>query len=270
MDKIRLIVSDMDGTLLNEKQELSSDTIKILIQAQQQGIGVVLASGRGLKDLISYGKQLELDQYPLSGYITLNGLELYDSKRKCIEKQQRLTYADIITFNKISLKYQIPLIIFFEDTSYLLNSTSINKSYLVDTSWVENSNMDLIKKQDETKLLKIVLCGNEESIEYMLNHLDENIFNQYEISKVEKQWVEINPKGINKGYGLLKYLNQYHLAKNEVVVFGNGENDISMLKQTPNSVVVENALDGVKGYATYLCKNNNEDGVVKFIKEKIL
>ena len=113
MDKIRLIVSDMDGTLLNEKQGLSSDTIKILIQAQQQGIGVVLASGRGLKDLISYGKQLELDQYPLSGYITLNGLELYDSKRKCIEKQQRLTYADIITFNKISLKYQIPLIIFF-------------------------------------------------------------------------------------------------------------------------------------------------------------
>ena len=209
MDKIRLIVSDMDGTLLNEKQELSSDTIKILIQAQQQGIGVVLASGRGLKDLISYGKQLELDQYPLRGYVTLNGLELYDSKRKCIEKQQRLTYADIITFNKISLKYQIPLIIFFEDTSYLLNSTSINKSYLVDNSWVENSNMDLIKKQDETKLLKIVLCGNEESIEYMLNHLDENIFNQYEISKVEKQWVEINPKGINKGYGLLKYLNQY-------------------------------------------------------------
>ena len=58
MDKIRLIVSDMDGTLLNEKQELSSDTIKILIQAQQQGIGVVLASGRGLKDLIGYGKQL--------------------------------------------------------------------------------------------------------------------------------------------------------------------------------------------------------------------
>lgn len=43
-----------------------------------------------------------------------------------------------------------------------------------------------------------------------------------------------------------------------------------MLKQTPNSVVVENALDGVKKYATYLCKNNNEDGVVKFIKEKIL
>ena len=67
-----------------------------------------------------------------------------------------------------------------------------------------------------------------------------------------------------------KYLNQYHLAKDEVVVFGNGENDISMLKQTPNSVVVENALDGVKKYTTYLCKNNNEEGVVKLIKEKIL
>lgn len=270
MNNIHLIVSDMDGTLLNENHELNTTTINILKQAQQQGIGVVLASGRGLKDLTHFSKQLELEKYPLSGYITLNGLELYDSKRKCIEKQQRLTYADIITFNKISLKYQIPLIIFFEDASYLLNGHAINKSYLVDTSDIQEIDFDSLKDMNCSKLLKIVLCGNEESIEYMLNHLNEDIKNQYEISKVEKQWVEINPQGINKGNGLIEYLNYYHLEKDEVVVFGNGENDISMLKEIPNSVVVDNALEDVKEYGRYLCKSNREDGVVKFIKEKIL
>ena len=105
MNNIRLIISDMDGTLLNKKQQLSSETINTLKQVQQQGIGVVLASGRGLKDLLYFSKQLELDNYPLSGYITLNGLELYDSKKKNIVKHQRLTYKDVLIFNEISMTY---------------------------------------------------------------------------------------------------------------------------------------------------------------------
>lgn len=52
MNNIRLIISDMYGTLLNKKQQLSSETINTLKQVQQQGIGVVLASGRGLRDLL--------------------------------------------------------------------------------------------------------------------------------------------------------------------------------------------------------------------------
>ena len=270
MNNIRLIISDMDGTLLNKKQQLSSETINTLKQVQQQGIGVVLASGRGLKDLLYFSKQLELDNYPLSGYITLNGLELYDSKKKNIVKHQRLTYKDVLIFNEISMTYEIPLILFYETNSYLLNSNSINKTYLVDTSCLEKSNLEQIKSLDENKLLKIVLCAHEDSIEKMLKSLDKKIFETYEISKVEKQWVEINPKGIHKGLGGLDYLKYYHITKEEIVVFGNGENDISMLSQTKNSVAVENAQDLVKKQANYLCQSNLDDGVAKFIRKKIL
>ena len=104
----------------------------------------------------------------------------------------------------------------------------------------------------------------------MLKSLDKKIFETYEISKVEKQWVEINPKGIHKGLGVLDYLKYYHITKEEIVVFGNGENDISMLSQTKNSVAVENAQDLVKKQANYLCQSNLDDGVAKFIREKIL
>lgn len=270
MNNIRLIISDMDGTLLNKKQQLSSETINTLKQVQQQGIGVVLASGRGLRDLLYFGKQLELYNYSLSGYITLNGLELYDSKKKNLIKHQRLTYKDVLIFNEISMTYEIPLILFYETNSYLLNSNSINKTYLVDTSCLEKSNLEQIKSLDENKLLKIVLCAHEDSIEKMLKSLDKKIFETYEICKVEKQWVEINPKGIHKGLGVLDYLKYYHITKEEIVVFGNGENDISMLSQTKNSVAVENAQDLVKKQANYLCQSNLDDGVAKFIRKKIL
>ena len=73
----------------------------------------------------------------------------------------------------------------------------------------------------------IVLCGHEERIEYMLNHFNNDIYQQYEITKVEKQWLEINPKNVTKGNGLLDYLSYYHLTSDEIVVFGNGENDLS-------------------------------------------
>ena len=90
MNNIRLIVTDMDGTLLDDKQQLTDETIQVFKQALQQGIGVVLASGRNLSGLLSYGEQLSLSSSPLSGYITLNGLELYNSKFQCIKKYQRL------------------------------------------------------------------------------------------------------------------------------------------------------------------------------------
>ena len=62
----------------------------------------------------------------------------------------------------------------------------------------------------------------------------------------------------------------YHITKEEIFVFGNGENDISMLSQTKNSVAVENAQDLVKKQANYLCQSNLDDGVAKFIRKKIL
>ena len=100
MNNIRLIISDLDGTLLNENHKLSLKTIEVLKQAQQRRIGVVLATGRSLKDLSVFGEQLDLSKYPLSGYITLNGLELYDYKKKMISKHQRLTFKDVLIFNE--------------------------------------------------------------------------------------------------------------------------------------------------------------------------
>ena len=119
-------------------------------------------------------------------------------------------------------------------------------SYLVDTTFLKPTTLKQLESIDENQLLKIVLCGHEEHIEYMLNHLRNEIYQQYEISKVEKQWIEINPQNITKGNGLKDYLTYYHITSDEIVVFGNGENDLSMLRQTQNSVAVENAFKTVK------------------------
>lgn len=270
MNNIRLIISDLDGTLLNENHKLSLKTIEVLKQAQQRRIGVVLTTGRSLKDLSVFGEQLDLSKYPLSGYITLNGLELYDYKKKMISKHQRLTFKDVLIFNEVSLNYDIPLILFYEKGGYLLNCQFIKKDYLVDTTELKKSTLQQIEILNSEQLLKIVLCAQENDINRMLESLDEQFYQDYEITRVESQWVEINPKGINKGLGIIEYLSYHHLKSEEIVVFGNGENDISMLNKTINSVVVENAFESVKKHANYLCESNINEGVAAFISKNIL
>lgn len=270
MNNIRLIISDLDGTLLNEKHKLSVNTIKVLKQAQQRHIGVVLATGRSLKDLTVFDEQLELSKYPLSGYITLNGLEIYDYKKKMISKHRGLTFKDVLIFNEVSLDYDIPLILFYEKDGYLLNCQFIKKDYLVDTSEVKKSTIQQIERLNSGQLLKIVLCAHENYINRMLESLEKNFYEDYEITKVENQWVEVNPKGINKGLGVIEYLNYHHLSAEEILVFGNGENDISMLNIATNSIAVDNAFESVKKQAKYICKSNRDEGVADFISDKIL
>lgn len=269
MNNIKLIISDMDGTLLNEKHELSQYTIDILKNVQDKGIGIVLASGRSLKDLDLFGKQLDLYKHPLSGYITLNGLETYNSNKLNITRHSCLGYKDVLKMNKISLDYHVPLLLCFENGNYLLNGDSIDQDFIVDISDFIVTNINEIKLLRKS-LLKIVLCASADIIDKMLNTLDKTMYEEYEISRVEKEWVEINPKGIHKGAGVLDYLNYHHVTLDQVIIFGNGENDIDMLKLSSNSVAVENALDRVKRYAAYICQCNIKDGVAHFIEEKVL
>lgn len=268
---IKLVVTDMDGTLLDNEQCISEYTQSVLQDAQAKGIGIVLASGRNLESLVKYGRQIKLNEYQNNGFITLNGLETYNNLGKVIEKHQRLSNVDLYEIDKIASSNNITLLIFYEINIYMIRHGKVltKEEYLDTTQFIECP-ISHIETLNEECILKAVLIAEEGLINETLNHLSSRIINQYEISRVEKQWVEINPKGITKGLGLLNYLKKYNISSDEIVVFGNGENDLSMFKITNNSVATYNALDFVKEQVSYICDSHNNDGVAKFIEKYIL
>lgn len=73
---IKLIAADLDGTLLNEKGEVSAQTQKVLLRARQEGIRVVLATGRDLPHFVTIREALHTDMFAQNFYIALNGAQI--------------------------------------------------------------------------------------------------------------------------------------------------------------------------------------------------
>ena len=77
------------------------------------------------------------------------------------------------------------------------------------------------------------------------------------------------PKGINKGSGLVKIMNYFNLDQKEIICFGDGENDLSMLEIVESSYAMENALKKVKKIAHYSCPSNENHGVAVVVEKMI-
>lgn len=93
---------------------------------------------------------------------------------------------------------------------------------------------------------------------------------RYEVVKVNKWWIEILPKHTNK-VNQVKYLvNKYSLDINDLYVFGDGENDVEMLKYAVHSYAPKNAMEIARKNANFICDSCDQDGVVKIIEEIII
>ena len=82
-------------------------------------------------------------------------------------------------------------------------------------------------------------------------------------------WCEIMPVGINKGNALQRLLNTLHIEKENVYIFEDGENDISMFS-LGHSIAMKNALSNVQSASEYITDSNEEDGIAKFLEEHLL
>ena len=78
MNDIKMIVMDLDGTLLTKNQNILPYTKDVLMKYQEKGISLVLASGRDIDSIQKIGKKLNMSDYLQNTYICLNGLEIYD------------------------------------------------------------------------------------------------------------------------------------------------------------------------------------------------
>ena len=94
MGELKVVAMDMDGTLLTASQDILPYTRKVLMQLQQQGVSLLLASGRDIDSLQKIGQKLNLSDYPQSGYICLNGLEIYDSLGNQLHQEEKLQFKD--------------------------------------------------------------------------------------------------------------------------------------------------------------------------------
>ncbi len=292
MKNIKMIVTDMDGTLLNDRQEISKRTLAALIKAQERGITLVLASGRSHVTLDNYGLELQMNKY--KGYfVCINGAAIFDVANNANTVIEQLGLESIKEIFEFARDYEVECMGVLDSTiyDYIPESLMLEKKKLrkekgiaEDVPWTAGTfgliidqrkgyrSINYIKSYQEIPcpVNKISIANNQEVISKFHKEAVKKLGDKYNFYRTSLTWVECAPKNISKGKTLMRLMKDLGVESDQVIAFGDGENDLPLFEVAKYSVAMGNAMESVKAQATFITADNNSDGIAEIIEKEIL
>ena len=258
----RAIALDLDGTLTNHDKVVTPRTRQALLQAESKGAIIILASGRPTYGIVPVAECLELEKR--GGYIlSYNGGNIVNTKTGEKLFSQFLPDAVIPILYKYAKEKNHALLGYagneiiteMPDDQYVKEESRINKMNIrkVDNllDALEPHPTKLLMTGDPTDMIK----AEEELVEILGEKMD--------IFRSAPFFLELVPKGIDKAQSLLRLLSKINLTPADLMAFGDGYNDLSMLKLAGVGVAMANAAPEVRADADYVTLSNEEDGVAE-------
>ena len=256
----RAIALDLDGTLTNHEKVVTPKTREALLKAASEGAVIILASGRPTYGIKPVAECLELNQR--GGYIlSYNGGNIVNAQT-CEKLFSQFLPDEVIPelyayakeHDHALLGYAgNEIITEMPDDQYVKEESRINKMNIrkVDNLFeaLEPHPTKLLMTGDPTLMLK----AEEELVEKLGDRMD--------IFRSAPFFLELVPKGIDKAKSLTRLLAKINLTPADMIAFGDGYNDLSMLKLAGMGVAMENAAPEVRAEADYVTLSNEEDGV---------
>lgn len=262
-----LIALDLDGTLLTDSKEIDPRTKQTLLKAMNEGHIVVIATGRPHRSSINYYHELGLN----TPMVNFNGALLHHPTE---EKWD-------ILHNPMSLRTAKKII----EASYDLNVRNI-LAEVMDNVYLEQFDEEVIElfqgpknnppftignlknklTEDPTSLL---IFPNEKEVHTLRNHLTEFHAELIEHRNGGAPYhvVEIVKKGMNKAVGLHKIAKYYNISKENIIAFGDEDNDLEMIEYVGVGVAMGNAIKELKQVANHITNTNEQNGIGTFLEE---
>ena len=257
---------DLDGTLLDDKNNIDDYTINILKKVHSKGIKIIISTGRSLTGIPDILRKLNIIDY----YILSNGTSCYDNKKNNIFKvciNTDLIGKLIIPNEKFSMEFLIDdkwyidsmdeskfsKIIEDENVLNYILKTRIKKENLLDYI---KSNMLLVEKINFNFSKDYKLAGNE-----YVNEIVKKSNGQLRCWTDKPHKIDLYNKEATKGKSLIKLLNYIKADSKKIVAFGDDENDADLLENVGLPIAMENAYSKIKSICKKTTSSNNEDGV---------
>lgn len=266
---IKLIAVDLDGTLLNDKQEISVKTKQALQKASRMGIKIVPCSGRPFPGIKEYLDELDLKD-PNQYVVAFNGALVLNSEGRPIV-EELLDYNDFIFFEKIAQQLKANFHIEVRD-KFITIDHFINY-YLSRESWLTRMPIkvcDLGDIEEDIKFTKAMFSGSAAEMRKIYRKLPKEVIEKYNVSTSDETLIEINSKKASKGNALRELAKKLNIKEDEVMIFGDQKNDISMFDIAGfYKVAMGNAVSEIKERANYVTKTNNEDGIAYALRRLV-
>lgn len=286
----KLIAIDLDGTMLNKYGIITQNTKDVIKKVQEKGIEVIIASGRPIDSIKTIAKEIESENYFISG----NGAILYDIKKDEIIYENILKKAKTLDIIKIceenSIYYNI-----YTEKEILAKSLNYNVLYYykenLDKEEKNKTHIkiveDLYKYLEERneKIIKITICDNNKSIFNSIlkklktiddievlevSHMSRKIIRQgTEEVPIEYFYTEISAKNVDKWYAIQMLAEKLNIKKEEIVAIGDNVNDEKMIKEAGLGIAMGQSSPKITKISNYITNNNNEEGVANALKHII-
>lgn len=266
---IRLIASDLDGTLLTDRKELSQKTREVLDLAVQHKVHIVPATGRSFHSVPEM-----IRNYPGVEYvITANGGAVYSTKEKKRIYQCLLTREAVEAAIAVRKRENMVLEVVIDGVPYaeeayvrdpmLYLATEYGARYIKATRKPVKDICGFAAEHAE-ELDNISFVCSYEDKDRLYPVLDKEIPDIYVTSSVPNL-IEIGHKDAGKGKTLLWLLQRLAISPDEAMAFGDADNDISMLTAVKYGMAMENGTENCRKAAAYVTDTNENDGVAKGI-----
>ena len=268
--KYKLLVLDVDGTLLNNEKEISKRTLSTLLKAQHTGIRIVLASGRPTSGLLSLAKALEMGNF--GGFIvSYNGAQIINAENGEVMFDKRINPELIPYLEKKARKNNFSIFTYHDE--YLLTDNADNV-HIRREAWLNN--LRIMEEEEFSIAIDFAPCkcvlvsDDEEALRGLENHWKRRLDGVLDVFPSEPYFLEVVPCGVDKANTLGVLMEQLGVKREEVIAIGDGVADVTMLQLAGKSVAMGHAQDSVKICADYVTASNEEDGVAQAVEKLVL
>lgn len=266
--RYKAIALDIDGTLARNDRTISAHTQATLISAQQQGVRVIIASGRPLAGIRPVADFLRLGEY--GGYVlAYNGGEIWDWQ----QKEQIYTKPlppDAIPIIYNSCKAEgIDLMTYCGDN--IVAETKDNQ-YIQLSSMRNNMPVRLVHSFLDGigyPIFKCMIAGDPDKLLQFEPRLNEALRGKAIAFRSEPFYLEVVPEGIDKAACLALILSRLRLTPDTLIACGDGYNDISMIRYAGLGVAMANANERLKQSADLITLSNEDDGVADVVQKMV-
>ena len=259
-NNIKAVAFDMDGTLLTDAKEVSLRTRRSFEALEDKGISLILSTGRSFEALEPYKKDLNLN-HPIICY---NGAQIIGKSGKIIKNHPvpnnfSKYLIDFARKNRVHIQIYKDGKLYFEkrtpEAEFYENHVSLKGE-------VVNFN-----NFDSLEITKLMYLGDHQYLSGLEAQLKEQFGSEMSIMFSNPMFLEFMDGSVSKGHALYEVAEHLGINISNIMAFGDGDNDRSMIEAAGIGVAMENATPGVKAVANEVTLSNNDDGVAEFLEE---
>ncbi|MGN1400007.1 MAG: Cof-type HAD-IIB family hydrolase [Bacillus sp. (in: firmicutes)] len=264
----KMIVLDMDDTLLRDDHTVSERTKQALLEAQEMGVKVVLASGRPAFAMMDTASEIELAKYG-SYILAFNGGRIIDCRTKEDVFTSTIQPDSVRRLYELSRREEVWIHTYIGD-EIITEDQNPYTTIESDITKLPIRYVDSFKESIDRPVVKVLMLGDGEKMKETEARLQKELQDEFSVMTSKPFFLEITEKGVTKGTSLNKLIQQCGIKREEVIAIGDSYNDQSMIEFAGLGVAMGNANDDIKAIADHVTDTNMNDGVAKVVEQFIL